>query len=276
MRAIPAMALAAMVLSGCFTVRSAITINDDDTVDIAITQLVDLERLESLASIFGEDVGELSDATGEDLVEEITEGDDACGGLIDEFGDRVSSREIAEGTQRGVECTVAGVNLDEFTSFGDDDSTIVIARDADRTTVEMTLGGLEDFTDPDAEEAEFLAALGLSLEELFNVSFTVDAPGGLVNSNASSTDGSAATWQIEPGADFIIDGRAVMTAEWSGSTAASGNGVEPWMVILGAAVAAGAIAAAIAASRRRGDRGSSATATAPPPPATSPPPPPNA
>ncbi len=258
-----------MTLSGCFTVRSAITINDDDTVDIAITQLVDLERLESLASAFGEDVGDLSDATGEDLVEEITEGDDVCGGLVEQFGDRVSSREVSEGSRRGVECTVSGVSVDEFTSFGEDDSTVSIDRDGDRTLLEMTLGGLEDFTDPDPEETEFLTALGFSLEDLFDVSFIFDAPGELVSSNATSVDGSVATWQIEPGSDFIVDGRAIMTAEWSGTGAGSGNGVEPWMVILGAAAAAAAIVAVIAANRRRG--GASTTSPAPPP--SAPPPP---
>jgi hypothetical protein len=255
----------AVLLSGCFTIRSAITINDDETVDIAITQLVDLERLESLASIFGEDVGDLSDATGEDLVEEITEGDDACGGLIDQFGDRVGSREVSEGARRGVECTVSGVPLGEFTSFGDDDSTITIDIEGDRTTVEMTLGGLEDFTEPDAEEAEFLAALGLSLEELFDVSFTVDAPGGLVTSNATSTEGSVATWQITPDAAFIVDGRAVMTAEWSSTGATSDTGVPVWLIILGAATVAAVIAAAIGATRRRGGVEQSAVPAPPPP-----------
>ncbi len=261
----------AVLLSGCFTVRSAITINDDETVDIAITQLVDLERLESLASIFGEDVGDLSDATGEDLVDEVTEGDDACGGLIDQFGGRVDSREVSEGARRGVECTVSGVSLEEFTSFGDDDSTITIDIEGDRTTVEMTLGGLEDFTEPDAEETEFLTALGLSIEELFDISFVVDAPGGLVSSNATSTDGSVATWQIEPGAAFIVDGRAVMTAEWSGTGTTSDNGVPVWLIILGAAVVAAVIAAVIGVTRRRGSDGSPMAPSEPPPASASPP-----
>jgi hypothetical protein len=185
-----------------------------------------------------------------------------------------------------VECTVSGVPLEEFTSFGDDDSTIAIDIAGDRTTVEMTLGGLEDFTEPDAEEAEFLAALGLSLEELFDVSFILDAPGGLVSSNATSTDGSVATWQITPDAAFIVDGRAVMTAEWSSTGTTSDAGVPVWLVILGAATVAAVIAAAIGAMRRRSGDGSSAMPNPPPPdapssasptsPSASPPPSPSA
>jgi hypothetical protein len=250
----------ALALSGCFTVRSAITINDDDTVDVSVAQLIDVERLGSIAAMFGEDVSELTDASGGELIEEVTEGDDACEGLVDQFGDRVTSSEISEGNSRGVECRVSGIALADFTSFGDDDSSIAIVRGADTTSIEMTLGGLAELTDPD--ETEFFETLGFSFDELFDVSFAVTAPGSVVTSNATSVDGSTATWKIAPGAGFIEGDRAVMTAEWSG-TGTSNGGLSTWLLVLVAAIAAAVVAAVIIAGRRKtpGDTGSAPPAS---------------
>lgn len=300
-RATPAVALvaAALLLSGCFRFESTYTINDDGTADVSILTVVDTKQLEELGGLLGQDTAELDGLGGEELLSALAEGDDPCGDVSGSLSDYdVKLEEISEGSEVGVKCTVSGVPIEELTTSGQD-SSITIEQDASGTTFTATLQGVEDLSGG-ADSADITALLGISLDELFSIEFSVSAPGSLGDNNATSTSGSTATWKITPDADFVTDGDAMLTAEW---TPGGGSSSNTW-IIVGALLALVALAVAIffvVRSRRHSPTvdepqgaalggapmsappGSPTTfeqvppppgATPPPPPATMPPPPP--
>lgn len=238
-----AIAAASVLLAGCFTVEATFTIQDDATVDLDYLVLIDTERLQEFAGMFGEDAGDLGDLSGDALLEEVTGGDDPCGDLGEELTDyEVSTREIDQDGEVGVGCTVSGVPVDELNSLGDDTSSFSIEQDADGTRFNAVLEGVDELAgDPDETNA-MAEMLGLSFDELFTIRFVVSAPGSLDSNNATSTSGSTATWEITPDADFVVDGNATMSAEWTPGGEGSGSSV--WTIAL--IIAAIAVAAAFA------------------------------
>jgi len=241
----PAIALAvtSALLAGCFTVDATFTIKDDATADLDYLILIDTEQLQEFAGLLGEDAGALDELSGAALLEEITGGDDPCGDLTGELtDDDVTVRQIDENGEVGVGCTVSGVPVAELNSLGDDTSSFSIEQDDQGTRFNAVLEGVDELAGDPAETDAMTEMLGVTLDDLFTIRFTVTAPGSLGENNASSTDGSTATWEVKPDSDFVTNGDATMTAEWT--PGGGGSGSSPWIIIaiIAAVVAAAAIA----------------------------------
>jgi len=236
-----ALAAASVVLAGCFTVDATFTIKDDATADLDYLILIDTERLQELSGLLGEDAGTLDELSGDALVEEITGGDDPCGDLTGELTDYdVTVRQIDENGEVGVGCTVFGVPIAELNSLGDDTSSFSIEQDDQGTRFNAVLEGVDELAGDPAETDAMTEMLGVTLDELFTIRFTVTAPGSLGENNATSTDGSTATWEVKPDSDFVTNGDANMTAEWTPGGGGSSTGIV--IAIIAAVVAAAAIA----------------------------------
>ncbi len=222
----------AILLSGCFSIESTFTINDDGTADIAYEVRVDVEQLEELSSMMGEELGDLDQLSGDALVDEMMGDEDPCTDLQSDLGDyEVTSTEIDEDGEAGVLCTVTGVPLEEVTSSmaSDDGSTFVIEQDENGTRFSATLTGVDELTGTESDE--MTEALGMSFDDLFSIVFTVSAPGSLGENNATSTDGSSASWSITPDADFIVGGEAQMNAEWSPDGGSDSSSSTLWIIL---------------------------------------------
>lgn len=273
------------LLAGCFTVEATFTIKDDATADIDYLLLIDTERLQGLAELFGEDAGDLDDLSSDAILEEFVGDDDPCGGLAEELAEyEITTREINEDGTVGAGCTISDVPIAELDSLGDDTSSFSIEQDADGTRFSAVLEGVDEITGDPAETEPMLAMLGIDLDELFTITFTVTAPGSLGENNASSTSGSTATWDVRPDSDFVVDGDATMSAVWT----SGGDDDSSWWIIVAvlAALVAAALVALLVLKRSRGSSGSATDASpdrpaedivvaggpdaAPPPPPTAP------
>ncbi len=264
-------AAVSLLLAGCFTVEASFTINDDATADLDYLILIDTEQLEDLAGLLGEDVDALGDLSGDALLDEFTDGDDPCADLTASLTDYdVSTRQIDDDGDVGVGCSVSGVPVSELSSLGDDTSSFSIEQDDDGTRFNAVLEGVDELAGDPSETEMFTELLGISLDDLFTIRFIVTAPGSLGDNNASSTDGSKATWDVKPDADFVTDGDATMTAEWTPGGGSGGSSV----IIILAIIAVVAVIAAVAVmlvKRSKGQRsmsGSSDALAATPSPAT--------
>jgi hypothetical protein len=274
-----AIAAASMLLAGCFTVEATFTINDDATADLDYLILIDTEQLEEFAGLLGEDAGALDELSGDALLEEFTGGDDPCGDLTADLSQyEVSTREIDEGGEVGVGCTVSAVPVAELNSLGDDTSSFSIEQDDQGTRFNAVLEGVDELAGDPNETDAMAEMLGLTLDDLFTIRFVVTAPGSLGENNASSTNGSTATWDVKPDADFVTAGDATMTAEWTPGGGSDGSST--WIIIAIVAVVAALAAVAIVMLKRSKntppDIAATPAAMAPPPPpgAVGPPPPP--
>ena len=284
-RAVPAVLLvvASLLLTGCFRFESTYTINDDGTADVSILTVIDTEQLQELGGLLGQDTSDLMDLGGEDLLSTLSEGDDPCGDITGSLASYdVALEEINDGTEVGVRCTVSGVPIDELTTSGQD-SSISIEQDDTGTRFTATLQGVDELTGG-ADSGDITELLGLSLDELFSIVFSVSGPGTLGDNNASSTSGSTATWDITADADFVVDGDATLTAQW---TPGGSSGSNTWIIIVAVLVALVGIAAVVffVLRSRAGtpaadtpttgvDAPPTVPPTAPPPPGNAPPPPP--
>jgi hypothetical protein len=273
-------AAASALLTGCFTVQATFTINDDATADLDYLILVDTEQLQEFSGLLGEDAGAVGDLSPDALLDEFFGDDDPCADLTQELTQYdVSVREIDEGGEVGVGCTVSGVPISELDSLGDDTSSFSIVQDDAGTRFNAVLEGVDELAGDPAETEMMTNMLGVTLDDLFTIRFIVSAPGSLGENNASSTDGSTATWDITPDAEFVTDGDATMTAEWT--PGGGGDGGSSIGIIL-AIVAAIAVVAAVAVVLVKRSKGSGAD-TPPSPaddalaaPSSEPPPPPGA
>ena len=228
-RAVPAalLVVASLVLTGCFRFESTYTINDDGTADVSILTVIDTEQLEELGGLLGQDTGDLMGLGGEDLLSTLTEGEDPCGDVTGSLdGYDVEVEEISDGSEVGVKCTVSGVPIDALTTSGQD-SSISIEQDESGTRFTATLQGVDELTGG-GDAADMTELLGVSLDELFSIVFSVSGPGSLGDNNATSTDGSTATWDITPDADFVVDGDATLTAEWTPGGSSSSS---TWIIV---------------------------------------------
>jgi hypothetical protein len=282
--------VASLTLAGCFSLESTFTISDEGTVDVEYVTLIDTVRIRQLAELFGQDAGELDALSGEELLEEFSEGEDPCQELVGALtGYEVSTREVREGTKVGVGCKVSGVALEDLNDLGPD-SSLRIDQDDTGTRFELVLEGIDELTGSETDELTQL--LGIDLDDLFELRFVATAPGSLGANNATSTDGATAVWLFTADADFIVGGNAVMTASWLPGGADDGG--FPWWIV--AVVIAGIVVAGLVvllvrkrAEQPEGARIEPAAATfgdtppaMPPPPvagppaATPPPPPPAA
>ena len=278
------LAATSALLAGCFTVEATFTISDDATADIDYLILINTEQLEEFAGLLGEDAGALDELSGDALLEEFTGGDDPCGDLTEELTQyEVSTREVDEDGQVGVGCTVSAVPVAELNSLGDDTSSFSIEQDDAGTRFNAVLEGVDEIAGDPADTEMMTEMLGVSLDDLFTIRFTVTAPGSLGENNASSTDGATATWDVKPDADFVTDGDATMTAEWTPGGGDDGSSI--WIIVaIVAIVAAIAALVVVLVKRSKGSKGSAGSADAvdgavvgtppPPPPATTAPPPP--
>ena len=274
-----AIALTSALLAGCFTLEATFSINDDATADLDYLILVDTEQLQELSGLLGEDAGSLGDLSGDALLGELLGGDDPCGDLTSELTDyEVSTREIDENGEVGVGCTVSGVPVAELNSLGDDTSSFSIEQDDTGTRFNAVLEGVDELAGDPSESEMFTEMLGVSLDDLFTIRFVVTAPGSLGENNASSTDGSKATWDVKPDADFVTDGDATMTAEWTPGGGSGGSSIWIILAVL-AVVAAIAVVAVVLVKRSKGQGSSDAPDASPtstpgaPSPGTPPPPP---
>lgn len=281
--AISALAVTATsaLLAGCFTLEATFTVNDDATADLDYLILVDTEKLEELSGLLGEDLGDVGDLSGDALLDEFFGGDDPCADLTEELTDyEVTTREIREDGEAGVGCTVIGVPIAELNSLGDDTSSFSIEQDDDGTRFNAVLEGVDELAGDPSETEMLTEMLGVSLDDLFTIRFVVTAPGSLGENNASSTDGSKATWEVKPDADFVTDGDATMTAEWT--PGGGGGGSSLWIILAIIAVVAAIAAVAVVLVKRskgQGPGSSDAPDATPSPgtpttPGTPPPPPP--
>ena len=264
------------LLAGCFTLEATFTVNDDATADVDYVILLDTAQLEELSGLLGEDLGAVGDLSGDALLDEFFGGDDPCADLTSELTDyEVTTREIKQDGEAGVGCTVTGVPIAELNSLGDETSSFSIEQDDDGTRFNAMLEGVDELAGDPSETEMITETLGVSLDDLFTIRFVVTAPGSLGDNNASSTDGSTATWDVKPDAAFVTDGNATMTAEWTPGGGSSGSSV--WIILaIIAAVAVIAVVAVVLVKRSKGNGPGSAdvpTATPPPPPGTPPPPP---
>ena len=148
-------------------------------------------------------------------------------------------------------CTVSNVPIAELVSLGDDTSSFNIEQDAEGTRFNAVLEGVDELTGDPGETGAMTDMLGVELDDLFTIRFVVTAPGSLGENNASSTSGSAATWDIKPDSDFITDGDATMTAEWTPDGGGSGSSI--WIIVaIIAAIAAIAAVAFVLVKRSKG------------------------
>lgn len=251
-----AVAATAVLLAGCFTVEATFTINDDATADIDYLILIDTEQLQEFAGLLGEDTGALDGLSGDALLEEFTGGEDPCGDLTAELTDyEVTVRQIDEDGEVGVGCTVTGIPVAEFNSLGDDASTFSIEQDDQGTRFEAVLDGVDELTGDPAETDAMTEMLGVTLDDLFTIKFSASGPGSLGENNATSTDGSTATWDVKPDSEFVENGDATMTAEWTpgggGGSGGSSTGIII-LVILAAVVAA--VVAFVLVKRSKGPK----------------------
>ena len=255
---------ASLALAGCFSVESNITINDDGTADVELVTLVDTEQLSELGDLLGQDTGLLDGLSGEDLLNELTQGDDPCADLASSFTDYdVSTREIDNGTEVGVGCVVQGVPIDELNSIGAD-SSFSVEQDDSGTRFSAVLQGVDELT----AGAEDLPLPGIDFDELFSIVFTATGPGSLGDNNATSTNGSTATWAITADAAFVEGGDATMIAEWTPGAGSDNSWLIALLVVVGL-VAVGVIAFLLL--RRKGQspkptEGTGALDAPPPPP----------
>jgi hypothetical protein len=272
-----AVVAASALLAGCFTVEATFTINDDATADLDYLILIDTERLQEFSSLLGEDLGDAGDLSGDALLDEFFDGEDPCADLTSELTEYdVSTREINENGEAGVGCTVSGVPVAQLNSLGDDTSSFSISQDDGGTRFEATFEGVDELTGDPSETEMLTEMLDVSLDDLFTFRFVVSAPGSLGENNASSTDGSTATWDIKPDADFVVDGDAVMTAEWTPGGGGGGSSIVIVVLII-AIVAAAAAMAFILFKRSKGQGAGTQGATdMTMTPGTPPPPPPGA
>jgi hypothetical protein len=237
-----ALAATSALLAGCFTVEATFTISDDATADLDYLVLVDTEQLQEFAGVLGEDAGALDELSGDALLEELTGGDDPCGDLTTELTQyEVSVREIDENGDVGVGCTVSDVPIAELNSLGDDTSSFSIEQDAGVTRFDAVLEGVDELAGDASETDAMTEMLGVTLDDLFTIRFIVTAPGSLGENNASSTNGSTATWDVKPDADFVADGNATMTAEWTPGGGDGGSSTLIIVLIVAAVVAAAAV-----------------------------------
>jgi hypothetical protein len=253
MSALAVLATSAL-LAGCFTLEATFTVNDDATADLDYLILVDTAQLEELSSLFGEDLGAAGDLSGDALLDEFFGGgDDPCADLTSELTDyEVTTREIREDGEVGVGCTVTAVPIAELNSLGDDTSSFSIEQDDDGTRFNAVLEGVDELAGDPSETEMITEMLGVSLDDLFTIRFVVTAPGSLGENNASSTDGSTATWDVKPDADFVTDGDAMMTAEW---TPGGGSGSSTWIILAIIAVVAAIAAVAVVLVKRSKGQG---------------------
>jgi hypothetical protein len=291
-----ALMAAAVLLAGCFTVEATFTISEDATADLDYLVVIDTERLQELAGAFGEEAGGLGDLSSDALFEEFLGDDDPCGDLTEELTDyETTTREINEDGNIGAGCTVSDVPIAELDSLGDDTSSFSIEQDDTGTRFDAVLEGFDDITGDAAETEPMLDMLGIDFDDLFTIKFIVSAPGSLGENNASSTSGSTATWDIKPDSDFIVDGDAILTAEWTPGGGSDGSSWWIILVVIGL-VAVGALVALLLLKRSKNSSDSdgatpiaaddgavpadaAAPAASPPPPPppagpSSPPPPP--
>jgi hypothetical protein len=247
-----AIAVTSALLTGCFTVEATFTIGEDATADVDYLVLIDTEQLQEFAGLLGEDAGALDELSGDALLEEFTGGDDPCSDLTEELTDfEVTTREIDEDGEVGVGCTVSGVPIAELNSLGDDTSSFSIEQDDDGTRFRAVLEGVDELTGDPSDTDMMTEMLGVSLDDLFTIRFIVTAPGSLGQNNATSTDGSTATWDVKPDAEFVTGGDATMTAEWTPGGDDDGSSI--WIIVaIIAAVVAIAALAVVLAKRSRG------------------------
>ena len=257
-----ALAAASALLAGCFTVEATFTIKDDATADVDYLILIDTEQFKELSSLLGEDAGAMGDLSGDALLEEVTGGDDPCGDLTAELAAyEVSVRQIDENGDVGVGCTVTGVPIAELNSLGDDTSTFSIEQDAQGTRFTGVLEGVDELAGDPAETDAMVDMLGVNLDELFTIRFTVSGPGSLGDNNATSTDGSKATWEVKADSDFVVNGDATMTAEWTPGGGDGGSSTLIIILVVLAAVAA-AVVAFVLVKRSKGPKADAPSAAA--------------
>jgi hypothetical protein len=292
-RALPFAALLASTLlfAGCLSVESNLTINDDGTVDVQLSTAIDTEQLGRIGGLLGEDTNVLEGLGGDELLSQLTDGQNPCGDLTGALTDyEATTDEISDGSEVGVSCTVEGVPIEDLTSIGGG-SSITIEQDDAGTRLSAQLEGLDQLTTglgdlgdiPGGTDA-ITELLGIDLDELFTITFNVTGPGTLGDNNATSTDGATATWDITADSSFIADGTATLTAEW---TPGGGSGSSTWIIlaVIAAIIVIAAIVAAIVIGKRRsgpaatdaaGDAGTVPTGPPTAPLTGAPPPPPPA
>lgn len=285
-----AVGLSTVLLAGCFSVQATFDIHDDGTADLDFVTLIDSKQIEQFAGMLGEDAGVLDGMSGDELLKEMTGGEDPCADFVSSFADYdVTSREINEDGQIGVGCTAKDVPLADLTDLGDSTSTFTIEQDDTGTRFSAELQGVDELAGDPAETEQMTAMLGKTLDELFTIKFTVSAPGTLGENNATSTDGSTATWDIKPDADFVTNGDAAMTAAWTPGGGSGGGSSSLLIILVVIAVIAAVIAAIVLSKRKKGSPPAGTPSTEPAmagaptampptaaPPLTSPPPPPGA
>jgi len=242
-----------LITTGCFSATMNLKVNDDDTVDISITSLVDTEQLERLNSFFGQTLSDdLLDASPSEILDEVTDGDDPCSGLEESFSQQITRNEISDGSRVGVECVVQGIPIEEIDQLNDESSTVTISRDSGTTDIRIVLTGMLELYGATDEDLEFLDMFDLDVDELVQLNFVASAPGGIRNSNATSTNGATATWELRSDSTFISGDDAIMTATWSDD--AAGDGLPGWLTVLfvlvGIAAVVGVIAIVGARQRR--------------------------
>ena len=92
-----------LLLTGCFRVEFSYDINDDGTADVSILTAVDTTQLEELGGLLGEDTSGLADLGGDDLIEELTQGEDPCGDIASDLAEyEVEIEEFSDGSEVGV------------------------------------------------------------------------------------------------------------------------------------------------------------------------------
>jgi hypothetical protein len=230
-----------ITLSGCLEVETRIDVSDSGTADVTATVLLDIDKVEELAKMFGAS-DELGEMSPDAIADEMFEGEDPCADVtFDVNPDDIVVEEIDQDGKVGFSCLVENVPLAEL---ADPDSGEAMITQTDGVT-EISLPFTAD--DLDLADSDELSMLGADFTDIFDIAFVVSAPGELVEHNATSTDGSAATWRVTPDAPFLAEGE--MAARWEPGSSGSGGTLTIVLIVLG--VAAIAIAAGVMVTKRR-------------------------
>jgi hypothetical protein len=173
------MVSALFLLSGCFTMKMDLTVNDDQTVDGTMVMALD----EEMFAMMGD--GEESELFDDDDLPEGAEVED-----------------YEQDGRKGKKVTFSDVKLSEFSeSMADGDSDFKIEHDGDEYvfTATMDPGQMTGESGESTGDAEFDEQMQQMMERMFEdaeVNIALTFPGDVTDSNGK-VDGNRVSWDVD-------------------------------------------------------------------------------
>jgi hypothetical protein len=208
--------LSVIALSGCFRTEVILEVVSVERTDVSLIVAVDTEKLTTFANEIGgrEQAAAFEEMSGEELVAELAEGEDACSGVVGSLDFQVS--EYVEGNYRGVICTARKVVTRDVMAeiFNDpeaireDPSDGSWVLDAKLTDALSLAGDIE-------EMAGLQGSAMFDPADLLEFRLSISAPGSVSEHNGTSLNGARVTWLLNADAEFVEGSDAVLRARWT-------------------------------------------------------------